>query len=241
MSSNSTPCLICGRDLPTTPCEGCGQQSNQTTAFMPEDVTQPFFAYGIFKPGEIAYFQIKRLEPIGVEKAEVSGALRSRDGVLLLVETHSGSPIQGWRITFKPGVEAGTAAYQAIGAMEPRAQYRWGSHRGMNVLYARSPNKGSEETSEHLWRGSWDDGAFTHALRFVEESISDTHGDPLAFYRLQSAHLLLWSSIERYASLRYGLGANINVVARVAKLAEESASIDSLQPSPTRTAEPCAY
>lgn len=51
------------------------------------------------------------------------------------------------------------------------------------------------------------------------------------FYRPQAAHLLLWSSLERYVSLRDGLGSNSNVTERVNKLAGEKAFQESLQPA----------
>lgn len=125
-------------------CERCGQHLPRTSRpFLPEEENRglPFFAYGIFMPGEIAFFQIKQhADPQRSSKASLPGALRSRDGLLVLVDIDRGSPIHGWSVVFREG--EGPDAYQAIGAMEPRSQYRWAAKAGMNVLVARSPDKG---------------------------------------------------------------------------------------------------
>lgn len=116
----------------------------------------PFFAYGIFMPGEIAYFQIKPfIQAEASESVEVAGQLWGRDGVPILVESERAGTVTGWKLTFKVGTELD--AYKAIGAMEPKAQYRWTRTDGMNVLVARSPRKGSEPTAQGVWHGSWCD------------------------------------------------------------------------------------
>ena len=72
------------------------------------------------------------------------------------------------------------------------------------------------------WNG-WNDPLFTAALDVVEETLTsnDFQWDLKPLFRLQMAYLLLWSSIERYVSLRYHLGDK--VMEKVSQLACEPA------------------
>ena len=76
----------------------------------------------------------------------------------------------------------------------------------------------------------WNDPLFTDALDVVEKTLLENSKksalDMEAFFSLQMAYLLLWSSIERYVSLRYNLGDK--VVDKISKLASESAFAESL-------------
>ncbi len=189
------------------------------------DPSLPFFAYGIFKPGEIAFFQIKEFVR-DVEEVSVSGTLRIRDGLVVLDRNQSGEIADGHRIRFKAGAEI--AAYEAISKMEPSAQYKWTCGNGMNVLAAVKPRNGTRPLYSEAWSG-WRDPAFSAALEVVEEALGQEFdwNDFRPFYRLQAAYMLLWSSIERYVSLRYGLGKD-RLVEKVKRLAEESAFVDAL-------------
>ena len=51
---------------------------------LPNNTGLPFFAYGIFKPGQIAHFRIKDLVE-NTKDAEISGSLKERDGIPLLI------------------------------------------------------------------------------------------------------------------------------------------------------------
>ena len=116
--------------------------------------------------------------------------------------------------------------------MEPDRHYRW--HQApvegtpANVLVGRSPEKGSVPCEDGEWNG-WDDPLFTAALNVVEETLRSQTFDwnlkPL--FRLQMAYLLLWSSIERYVSLRYHLGDR--VTEKVGQLALFKRQLDQKQ------------
>lgn len=75
----------------------------------------------------------------------------------------------------------------------------------------------------------WNDPLFTAALDVVGETLNSQTFDwnlkPL--FRLQMAYLLLWSSIERYVSLRYDLGGD-HATAKILRLAREQAFASSL-------------
>ena len=65
---------------------------------LPANAALPFFSYGIFRPGELAHFRIRRF----VERASpasVRGELRLRDG-LLIGCPGGGGRIEGVLLTF---------------------------------------------------------------------------------------------------------------------------------------------
>jgi len=67
-------------------------------------------------------------------------------------------------------------------------------------------------------------------LEVVAETLeqnSEFDWDLKSLFQLQMAYLLLWSSIERYVSLRYHLGNN--VTGKIANLAEEDEFSQSLK------------
>jgi hypothetical protein len=193
----------------------------------PTDLTLPFFAYGLFRPGQIAYFQIREYVQEAIAGVEVKGQLRIRDG-LPMIDPGGNGTVDGVLIRFKDG--NALEAYDRIARLEPDKQYRWDNaivhDCRVNVLFGRSPRKGSiafEETDEHEWN-SWNDPLFTTALDVVEETIAaNRHAtrtmEPM--FRVQMAYLLLWSAIERYVALRYHLAGKI--MEKVSYLGQEPA------------------
>jgi hypothetical protein len=174
----------------------------------PVNPALPFFAYGAFRPGELAFLRIKNYA-IGIKRAVLKGALRIRDGLPIADVADSGS-IDGFLIRLAE--EKQIAAYRQISELEPQKQYRWEELQvdgsAANVLVGMSPKKGSL-LLEEAWRGE-DDPLFTAALDVVEETFAMNRSfawDLKPLFRLEMAYLLLWSSVERYASLRYHLGS----------------------------------
>ena len=198
----------------------------------PHDVTLPFFAYGIFKPGQLGYLRLKDLVANAVPDCEIKGALLIRDGLPIIDEKHGHSgTCTGTMLTFKP--DAVEAAYQRIAEIEPDKHYRWGvaSVQGtdVNVLFGRSPKRGSLPCEDAEWDGK-SDPLFTAALDVIDEVLqANTFSglDLKPLFRLQMAYLLLWSAIERYTSLRYHLGDK--VTEKVFAMAGEDAVREALQ------------
>jgi hypothetical protein len=194
----------------------------------PLNIDRPFFAYGLFRPGQLAFFQLRELVSKVAEPARVTGTLLLRDGLPIMDPQGQGCT-KGALLTFLP--ERAADAYDRISAMEPDKHYRWYEVEldgvSANVLVGRSPRKGSVPCEDAEWNG-WNDPLFTAALDVVEETLKSQDFDwnlkPL--FRLQMAYLLLWSSIERYVSLRYHLGDK--VTEKVGQLAHESAFAKSL-------------
>lgn len=197
---------------------------------LPEDVDIPFFAYGLFKPGELCYYRIEELVKIH-QKSEVSGSLMERDGVPLLKLGENCSKIRGELITFHP--EKCKDAYERIMDIEPKRIYKWEKTivegQEVNVLVGRRINRGSTPL-EHVYEWSgMDDPYFSVALEEVEAILNENSGFKWNYkhlFRLQMAYMLLWTAIERYASLRYGFG--LKPEEKQLKIAEETIFKESL-------------
>lgn len=206
-----------------------GEIFSESTRGGNPDPALPFFAYGLYRPGEIAFFQIKDLVQ-KIQPASAAGLLLIRDGVVVLDRSRRDETAQGFRIHFRP--ESSRTAYAAIQETEPAAQYKWVVADGMNVLAAVKPGNGARPLYGEEWSG-WRDPAFGPALEVVEVALTQEFDwvDFKPFYRLQAAYMLLWSSIERYVSLRYGLGKD-RIVEKVRRLGDERAFIDVLHTLP---------
>ena len=177
---------------------------------LPHDTDLPFFAYGIFKPGQLCYSRIRDNVEMYLPTM-VSGTLKERDGIPLLVLEGKHPNIKGFLIHFKPG--EGNDAYEKIIGIEPDHVYRWGTVQIddliSNVLLGKSADRGSS-VIEHLdeWDGR-NDPFFKQGLEEVESILlanQEFDWDLRALLRLQMAYALLWTAIERYAGLKYHLG-----------------------------------
>jgi len=194
----------------------------------PADIDRPFFAYGVFKPGQLAFFQLRGLISKGTDPVQVTGKLLLRDG-LPIIDPAGYGHVKGALVTFLP--ERAAEAYNRISAMEPDRHYRWREARvdgePANALFGRFPRKGSVPCENDEWNG-WSDPLFTAALDVVEETLSSNvlQWDLKSLFKLQMAYLLLWSAIERYVSLRYHLGDK--VMEKVSQLACEPAFVAGL-------------
>ena len=196
----------------------------------PANPDLPFFAYGLFRPGQIAFFQIRELVEETQARARVHGDLWVRDGIPLLDPAGYGQ-IEGALLRFVNG--RSPEAYERIASLNLDKQYRWGTATAVwgeaNVLVGRSVRKGSDPMEAPQW-DAWQDPLLTSALDVVKETMaesSDFTFDLKPLFRLQMAYLLLWSAIERYASLRYDLGKD--VLRKVRQLASEEAFAESLR------------
>lgn len=95
-------------------------QNNQNIG-LPRDISLPFFAYGFFKKGELAYNLIKDCvdgEPV---EDRVRGELYNKDGVPILVrQDRDYFSIGGNIIKFTTSV-----GYERVCDIEPGALYKW--------------------------------------------------------------------------------------------------------------------
>jgi hypothetical protein len=204
----------------------CSQQQGQP--FVPEDATLPFFAYGLFKPGEPLHrYLTEFLEDPPVPGA-VRGSLLIRDGLPLLKDG-STERVDGYVMRFRPG--QGADGYEAIGSRESRELYRWKpldltDRPGLrvNALVGKSPDRGSVAAEGTTWR-SGSDTVLRDGLALIRQ-IAGKYGNapfdsapPESFewvrlFRLHMAYLFVWTVIERYATLAYGPALRPNQKAR---------------------------
>ncbi len=138
---------------------GC-DRDNELPPFVPDDNTLPYFAYGLFKPGEPLYRFIRILVDGTPSPATTFGSLPVRDGLPLL-KTDSHGAVNGKVICFAPGL--GDSGYAEIGKREPRKHYRWEvasladpPNLRVNLLVGRRPDKGSADCETGEWRSGHD-------------------------------------------------------------------------------------
>ena len=198
---------------------------------LPRNIGLPFFTYGLFKPGQLCFFRIKEFTE-KISKGRIFGVLKERDGIPLLVNNNY-NQIKGCLIYFRHGKE--DDAYKRIVEIEPGEVYRWEEATvnetiTANVLFGKRELRGSSDL-EHFeeWDGKTDP-YFRDGLEEVERILKENQNfnlDYKTLFRLQMAYTLLWSCIERYASLRYHLGSN--VTKKVQQIAKEDSFTDSLK------------
>ena len=199
---------------------------------IPNNTKLPFFAYGLFKPGQLCFFRIKNLVK-EYSEAELSGRLKERDGIPLLI-LDSCSKVKGFLIQFIDENEVN--AYKRIIGIEPEEVYKWqeiqlADGTKANALLGRKDDRGSSDL-EHT--EEWDsrtDLFFKDAVEEIETLLnnnSEFNCDNFkTIFRLQMAYSLLWSALERYAGLRYHLGTK--VTEKVYQIAEEEVFAKSLK------------
>jgi len=191
---------------------------------LPKNTNLPFFAYGIFKPGQIA---CKHLEPyIDLEKSAkhtIKGRLVIRDGLLLLDPKIKIQEIVGYKIQFVEGKEQ--EAYEQIMEKEPNNFYRWNEdkvakHLGINFLELRSPRKGidqeyktsfinTKKIKEEEYLIGFEDPFFSLGLDLLDEKLEFNTNNiefniPNAslfrgLFKNQMKYLLLCTIVERFA------------------------------------------
>lgn len=207
----------------------------------PDDCGLPFFAYGLFKPGQLGFERIESFVSDCQLHCFVNGTLWLRDGIPLL-ESGIGDSVGGSLIFFRP--EESRTAYGRVSEIEPDDQYRWGTVevpiqagkqeriQRANALLGRKPQRGSVAFQELDWDGH-DDPLFNEGLDVVQETLSNNgvfNDDLKRLFRLQMAYLLLWSAIERYAGLRYHLGDR--VMRKVEHIAKETVFVECISKLP---------
>lgn len=225
-----------------------------STKFLPENTTLPFFSYGIFRPGEIAYGILEDLvDESRIEIEKIKGELKLRDGILVYDNKKSGE-ISGYLLHFKNGKEI--EAYERIQKIEPKEYYTWNAEKSpyknkFNILYARSIESGVDEAIsefdsslfDSLFSSIWKDPFFKKGFQLLHElKCNDFFESTLKFkeYRtwheednfnrylkLQMLYIFLWSLIERFTFLAYGLGMNPNK--RNIALSNDSDLMESVQ------------
>ena len=164
----------------------------------------------------------------------MKGGLMERDGIPLFDDSSAASTesVEGSLLYFIRGQSE--AAYKKISKFEPSSLYAWKEMEtetgtASNVLVANSLD-GADQLEEAIWDGA-KDLLFTDALATVEfqlRSVRSLENRVEQLFSLQMAYLLLWTSIERYASLRYGLGDQ-GIMEKIHLISKELAFAEALK------------
>lgn len=187
------------------------------------DLNLPFFAYGVFKNGELAYHKIQDYVEEGgmsdgVRSATVEGDLLVEDGMALLLTGNQVSDeireIEGSLISFRD--DDAEEAYDKITEAEPMSHYSWQVVRTndgteANALVA-DPDlnvRTSEEKRYNVYENpvQWSSKNYFEDVFEVVSMQFDSNKelrDEKEFFRLQMGYFLLWSALERYISLSWG-------------------------------------
>ena len=194
------------------------------------DSNLPFFAYGIFKPGQIAYSKIKDLV---LQKKEISinRPMKHRDGVpILLKKENERYKTKGFLYDFSDGEKA----YKIICQTMSPALYKWGTidveGEKANVLFGLKPDSGSDSIEDASDRECFDgsnDPIFKEGIRLIRKNLDEEDFDwEEGFFKLQMNYMLLWSAIDRYCKLKYNMGSEHE---NRLELAKEGNFIDALR------------
>jgi hypothetical protein len=171
----------------------------------------PFFAYGIFKPGQLAYPEIEEYVK-GEPSAEIiNHEMRYRDGLALIFsEENKTYKTSGYLMEFKNP----KTAYRLISKSQNENLYEWKqiqvNGKPANALVGVDANNGSFKNHEYN-PSVYDyrqDHFFNEALEVIEDIIKEFEGKNIMnmkdFFRFQMNYMLLWSIIERFCALSYG-------------------------------------
>ena len=206
------------------------EQDNQCRQLKKPNTKLPFFAYGIFKPGQIAYSKISDLD-FEMKEATVNYSMRQRDGVpILLREENERYKTKGCLYDFNDGEKA----YNIICQTLSPDLYQWGTidveGEKANVLFGLKPKDGSDPIEDACDRECFDgsnDPIFKEGIALIRKNLDENDFSwEEGFFKLQMNYMLLWSAIDRYCKLKYNMG---NEYANRRELAKEDIFIDALR------------
>lgn len=184
--------------------------SEERTLEKPDDIDLPFFAYGIFKPGQLAHSKIKRFIDEITNDVEINYMMKTRDGVPIMIDNENEHFLtKGSLITFKENHKE--KAYALISKTMLKSLYEWKTikidENEVNILFGVDPDYGSyiiEDKEERVNFDGKNDPLFKDAIKLIERNLnSDKTRTEESFFELQMNYMLLWSAIERYSSIKY--------------------------------------
>lgn len=175
------------------------------------DTSLPFFAYGIFKPGQLAYHIIEDYVN-KKEKTDIDWEAYYRDGVPILVGESDNNGTNGYLLSFNNPEEA----YDKINKFKLMKLYFWKEIEVgadiANVLLGKDPELGSfQEDSGFVDYDGKDDPFFKEGMELIRNYIENKIDEKVGFFdyynkffEIQMHYMLLWSIIERFGALKYG-------------------------------------
>lgn len=175
----------------------------------PENTDLRFFAYGVFKPNQVAYSRIKRYVDIeNIKETSTEYDLRERNGLPVLTENKMQSrKTRGYLIKFKP--RSSELAYRIISNTKSSILYEWKvleiDGEPANVLVGAEPEKTNIFMRDDKNYDGLNDPIFYDAINFIERQLQqDFQNETEWYFNLQMCYMLLWASIERFTTFKYG-------------------------------------
>lgn len=207
-------------------CNNIGFEKKVQHIIFNKNQDLPFFTYGIFKPGQLAYSRIEKYvdsEKTDEKPRDIPYRMYIRDGIPLIVESEKEfDSARGYLIYFKKGCERNT--YLTISKTLSRALYEWKEIEvdgiPANVLIGLNPERGISRFGRpiHNFRGE-EDPYFDDAINLIAKTVKkikesdEKHFIEVnEFLDLQMNYMLLWSAIDRYTSLKYNIRGDEKVV-----------------------------
>lgn len=175
-----------------------------------DDLKRPFFAYGIFKPNQIAFYKIENCA-WKFESHDVPRKMLIRDGVPIIENIKSSYSTTGYKIWFNR--EDRETAYNSISETEPFDLYEWDVIKvdgdDCNVLVGKDAKNGSYRSVDGKGKYVGDfngrnDPFFDDLIAYIRDELVNKKYSDNYFYKIQMYYMILWSAIDRYCSLRYG-------------------------------------
>lgn len=170
----------------------------------------PFFAYDVFKPGQIAYSRIKDFVYEEPTIYNVPYSLSTVNGIPFVFKNrYLNYSTTGYLIRFN--YEDAFDAYKVISDAKSYKRYKWSTIKDwnfkINILVARNDLidlKFNENAYEYDGRN---DPMLIQSIDTISRNFFEIYNQPFSFdnfFNLQMNYILLWSSIDRYLDLKFG-------------------------------------
>ena len=187
----------------------------------PNDPDLPYFAYGAFKPKQVAFPVIKHfvdyVEPYELNRYQ----LKHRNGMPMVVEDYCDVSIKGYLIYFNDNtVQVYNKsknrnelwdAYDFICKTKPKSLFKWrDEHIGdkyFNIILGKDSDFGVSYSRNNGVYDGRRDSDFFGVIEFIKnnlEIMEINQNDMVSLYELQMNYMLLWSAIDKYLALCNG-------------------------------------
>ena len=193
-----------------------------------ENIDLPYFAYDAFKPKEVAFpvisYFVDHIEPIELDYPNYE--LKHRNGMPMIAEEESTSPIKGFLLYFNDNtVEVKVRknnkekienwdGYEYISKTKHSDLFKWKVEAigttGFNMAISKKKSFG---VPYNIFKGDYsgkNDPTFFEIIKFIRDNIKAMKEDGEIYdpfecsCNLQMNYMLLWSSIDKYLALCYG-------------------------------------
>lgn len=193
---------------------------------------RPFFAYGIFKEGQLAYSKIEDFTE-QIEPGDIPRKLYIRDGLpVILGEDDENYNTKGDKVYFNEKKKA----YEIISNTQPGNIFKWDTKvigdETFNILITENiegtfVNVDKDGNYLDDFDGS-DDPFFSRVPSFIDNELKkiDVEDDD-SIFKIQMYYMLLWSAIDRYCTLKYDVSNKQSDYLK--KLSEDEVFIEAFE------------